>query len=85
VIGEVPGCTYTAFETGDLDAKRCRTGTAALETRLTDLHEQDRALVAQLARQAPTTPDAAKLAAVADQLEAHLPSSTTRIAHCHGQ
>ncbi len=60
---------YTAFETGDLDAKRFQTRTAALETRLADLHEQDLALAAQLAPQAPTTPDAANLAAVADQLE----------------
>ncbi|HEX5246373.1 MAG TPA: recombinase family protein [Gaiellaceae bacterium] len=60
---------YSAFETGDLDAKRFQTRTAALETRLVDLHEQDLALAARLAPQAPTTPDAANLAAVADQLE----------------
>ncbi len=60
---------YAAFETGDLDAKRFQTRIAALETRLADLHEQDLALAAQIAPQAPTTPDAANLAAVADQLE----------------
>jgi site-specific DNA recombinase len=60
---------YAAFETGDLDAKRFQTRTAVLETRLTDLHEQDLALAAQLAAQAPTTPDAANLAAIADQIE----------------
>jgi site-specific DNA recombinase len=60
---------YAAFETGDLDAKRFQTRTATLETRLTDLHEQDLTLAAQLAPQAPTTPDTANLTAVADQLE----------------
>ena len=60
---------YAAFETGDLDAKRFQTRTAALETRLADLHEQDLSLAAQLAPQAPTTPDTADLTAVADQLE----------------
>jgi len=60
---------YTAFETGDLDAKRFQTRVAALETRLTDLREQDLALAARLAPEAPTTRDAANLAAVADQLE----------------
>jgi site-specific DNA recombinase len=65
---------YAAFETGDLDAKRFQTRTAALETRLTDLHEQDLALAARVGPQAPTAPDAANLAAVADQLE-HLVST----------
>ena len=60
---------YAAFEAGDLDAKRFQTRTVALETRLADLHEQDLALAARLAPQAPTTPDAANLAAIADQLE----------------
>jgi site-specific DNA recombinase len=60
---------YAAFETGDLNAKRFQTRTATLETRLTDLHEQDLTLAAQLAPQAPTTPDTANLTAVADQLE----------------
>ncbi len=60
---------YIAFELGDLDAKRFQTRVAALEARLTDLREQDLALAARLAPQAPTTPDAANLAAVADQLE----------------
>jgi site-specific DNA recombinase len=59
---------YTAFETGDLDARRFQTRIAALETRLTDLREQDLAL-AKLAPEAPTTPDAANLAAIAHQLE----------------
>ncbi|MGH3008391.1 MAG: recombinase family protein [Gaiellaceae bacterium] len=60
---------YTGFETGDLDAKRFQTRVATLETRLTDLREQDFALAAQLGTQAPTTADTANLAAVADQLE----------------
>jgi site-specific DNA recombinase len=60
---------YTAFETGDLDAKRFQTRIAAHETRLADLREQDLALAAKLAPQAPTTPDAVNLAAIADQLE----------------
>ena len=46
-----------------------RTRTAALETRLTDLREQDLTLTARIAPEAPTTADTANLAAVADQLE----------------
>jgi site-specific DNA recombinase len=60
---------YVAFEAGDLDAKRFQTRVAALETRVADLRGQDLALAARLAPQVPTTPDAANLGAVADQLE----------------
>ena len=72
--GERVAVRWAAFEKGDLDAKRFQTRTAALEIRLADLHEQVLALAARLAAQAHTTPDAANLAAVADQLE-HLVST----------
>src|SRR5437867_4465641 len=60
---------YRAFEEGDLDAKRFQTRVAALETRLTDLREQDLDLATRLAPQAPTAPGTANLAAAADRLE----------------
>jgi site-specific DNA recombinase len=63
------GRYYTAFETGDLDAKRFQTRFDSLETRLGDLREQDLALAARLTPQAPPAPDGAALAAVADRLD----------------
>jgi len=60
---------YVAFEQGDLDAKRFGTRVAALEVRLVGLRGQDLELAARLAAEAPTTPDAANLSAVADRLE----------------
>jgi hypothetical protein len=60
---------YGTFEQGDLDPKRFQTRVSALESRLTDLREQDLDLAARLAPDPPTTPDAGNLAAVADRLE----------------
>jgi site-specific DNA recombinase len=60
---------YAGFEAGDLDAKRFEARVSALEARFDALREQDADLARQLAPQAATAPDAAELAAVADNLE----------------
>jgi site-specific DNA recombinase len=69
---------YTAFEAGDLDTKRFEARVAALETRLDALREQDADLAQQLAPQAATSPDAAELKAVADNLEATIATAEPR-------
>ena len=69
---------YTAFEAGDLDATRFETRVSTLEARLDALREQDADLAQQLAPQAATSPDAAELAAVADNLENTIASAEPR-------
>ena len=69
---------YTAFEAGHLDATRFETRVSALETRLDALREQDAELAHQLAPQATTSPDAAELAAVADNLETTIATADPR-------
>jgi hypothetical protein len=51
---------------------------SALEARLDALREQDAELAHQLAPQAPTSPDAAELAAVADNLETTIATAEPR-------
>jgi site-specific DNA recombinase len=60
---------YAAFETGDLESARFNERVSALDARLAALNEQDAELGRTLATQAHTAPDAAALAAVADELE----------------
>jgi site-specific DNA recombinase len=69
---------YTAFEAGNLDAKRFETRVSALEGRLDALREQDADLAQQLGPQATTSPDAAELAAVADNLETTIATADPR-------
>ncbi len=69
---------YAAFETGDLDTGRFDKRVSALETRLDSLREQDAQLAHQLAPQPHTTPDAAELAAVAENLETTLARADPR-------
>jgi site-specific DNA recombinase len=69
---------YAAFEAGDLDTKRFEARVSALETRLDALREQDADLAEKLAPQAATSPDAAELAAVADNLEATIATAEPR-------
>jgi site-specific DNA recombinase len=69
---------YTAFENGDLDATRFEKRVSALETRLDALREQDYELTQKLAPQPPTSPDAAELAAVADNLETTIANAEPR-------
>ena len=57
------------FEYGDLDAGRSQTRVSALEARVDALREQDLALGEDIATREPTTPEAADLAGVAEQLE----------------
>jgi site-specific DNA recombinase len=72
------GRYYTAFEAGNLDATRFETRVSALEARLDALREQDAELGQQLAPQATTSPDAAELAAVADNLETTIAAADPR-------
>jgi site-specific DNA recombinase len=69
---------YAGFEAGDLDAKRFEARVSALEARLDALREQDADLARQLAPQASTAPDAAELAAVADNLETTIATADPR-------
>jgi site-specific DNA recombinase len=69
---------YAGFEAGDLDAKRFEARVSALEARLDALREQDADLARQLAPQAATAPDAAELAAVADDLETIIATADPR-------
>jgi hypothetical protein len=69
---------YAAFESGDLDTKRFEARVSALETRLDALREQDADLAEKLAPQATTSPDAAELAAVADNLETTISTAEPR-------
>jgi site-specific DNA recombinase len=69
---------YAAFEAGDLDTKRFEARVSALETRLDALREQDADLAKKLAPPAATSPDAAELAAVADNLEATIATAEPR-------
>jgi hypothetical protein len=59
---------WEAFETGDLSPARFNERLSSLDARLDSLHGQDQALARELAADTPTTPDAAALNAVADQL-----------------
>ena len=58
-----------AFEAGDLDPAHFNERLTTLKARLEALHDQDQALAHELAADAATTPDAAALHAVADQLD----------------
>jgi hypothetical protein len=69
---------YTAFETGDLDAARFGKRVSALEARLDALRAQDAQLGQQLAPKGHTSPDAADLAGVADNLEATIATADPR-------
>jgi site-specific DNA recombinase len=69
---------YAAFESGDLDTTRFEARVPALETRLDALREQDADLAEKLAPQATTSPDAAELAAVADNLETTISTAEPR-------
>jgi hypothetical protein len=69
---------YTAFEAGNIDAARFEKRVCALETRLDALREQDAELAQQLAPQGATSPDAAELTAVADNLEATIATAEPR-------
>jgi site-specific DNA recombinase len=69
---------YTAFEAGNLDVTRFEMRVSALEARLDALREQDADLAQQLAPQATTSPDAAELAAVADNLETTIAAADPR-------
>jgi predicted nucleic acid-binding Zn-ribbon protein len=69
---------YAAFEAGHLDAARFEKRVSALETRVNALREQGTDLAQQLAPQAATSPDAAELAAVADNLETIIATAKPR-------
>jgi site-specific DNA recombinase len=69
---------YAAFEAGDLTTKRFEARVSALETRLDALREQDVDLAEKLAPQAATSPDAAELAAVAENLETTIATAEPR-------
>ena len=69
---------YAGFEAGELDPKRFEARVSALEARLDVLREQDADLAQQLAPQAATLPDAAELAAVADNLETTIATAEPR-------
>jgi site-specific DNA recombinase len=69
---------YTAFEMGDLDASRFENRVCALETRLDALREQEAELRQQLAPRAATSPTAAELTAVADNLETTIVTAEPR-------
>jgi site-specific DNA recombinase len=69
---------YAAFEAGDLNTKRFEARVSALETRLDALREQDVELAERLATQAATSPDAAELAAVAENLETTIATAEPR-------
>jgi site-specific DNA recombinase len=69
---------YAAFEAGDLNTKRFEARVSALETRLDALREQDADLAEKLAPQAATSPDAAELAAVAENLETTIATAEPR-------
>jgi site-specific DNA recombinase len=71
-------CYYTAFETGDLDAARFEKRVSTLEARLDALRAQDAQLGQQLAPKGHTSPDAADLAGVADNLEATIATADPR-------
>jgi site-specific DNA recombinase len=58
-----------AFEAGDLNPAHFNERLTTLKGRLDALHDQDQALAHDLAVDTPTTPDAAALRAVADQLD----------------
>ena len=58
-----------AFEAGDLNPAHFNERLTTLKARLDALNDQDQALAHELAADAPTTPDAAALRAVADQLD----------------
>jgi len=60
---------YAAFETGSLEPARFHDRVFALDARLAALNEQEAELRRTFATRAHTAPDAAALAAVADQLE----------------
>jgi site-specific DNA recombinase len=60
---------YRAFESGELDAACFSERVSALYARLQALRDQDGQLAHDLAARAPTAPDRAELAALADQLE----------------
>ncbi len=57
-----------AFEAGNLNPARFNERLSSLDARLDSLRGQDQALARDLAADTPTTPDAAALNAVADQL-----------------
>ncbi|HEV3094937.1 MAG TPA: hypothetical protein VGY30_10540 [Solirubrobacteraceae bacterium] len=57
-----------AFETGDLSAARFTERLSSLDARLDSLRGQDQTLARDLDADTPTTPDAAALNAIADQL-----------------
>jgi hypothetical protein len=69
---------YTAFENGELDATRFEKRVSSLATHLDALHEQDADLAEQRAPQAATSPDAAELAAVAENLETTIATADPR-------
>jgi site-specific DNA recombinase len=69
---------YTAFEAGSLHTKRFETRVSALEARLDALREKPAELAQQLAPQATTSPDTAKLAAVTDNLETTVAAADPR-------
>jgi site-specific DNA recombinase len=69
---------YAAFEDGELDASRFEKRVSALEARLDVIREQDAGLASRLAPQPATSPDAAELAAVADNLEATIATAEPR-------
>jgi site-specific DNA recombinase len=60
---------HQAFETGHLGAERFAERVSALDARLDALREQDHQLAQDLATDAPTTPDTAELAAIAQHLD----------------
>lgn len=60
---------FEAFEAGDLSAALCEERVRGHRERLETLREQEADLARTLATQAPTLPDAAALAGLADQLD----------------
>ncbi len=67
------------FEAGNLEAKHFETRVSTThEARLDELREQDADLARQLAPRAATAPDAAELAAVADNLDTTIATAEPR-------